>query len=61
VRGAEWLAARLLFLARHPFFARRALEALERSGALFQALLRVQAGADLGPFPAGTVLRLSLG
>jgi flavin-dependent dehydrogenase len=51
VRDAERLTRFVLLLARHPWLARRAISALDRTPALFGHLLQVQAGAPFATLP----------
>lgn len=50
-RDADRLTELVLFLARHPRLARRAVASLARRPTLLQRLLRVQAGAPLSSVP----------
>jgi menaquinone-9 beta-reductase len=60
-RDTDRLTQIILFLARHHGLARRAVQALARRPALFEGLLRIQAGAPLSSLPIGDWARLVAG
>lgn len=60
-RDADRLTKIILFLARHHDLARRAVRSLAERPALFERLLRVQAGAPLSSLPLGDWARLVAG
>jgi flavin-dependent dehydrogenase len=60
-RDSDRLTKIILFLARHHGLARRAVQSLARQPALFERLLRVQAGTPLSSLPLGDWARLVAG
>lgn len=60
-RDADRLTKIVLFLARHHELARLAVQSLAKRPALFERLLRVQAGASLATLPIGDWARLVAG
>jgi len=61
VRDADRLTQLVLLLARFPWLARRAIGALAGQPALFERLLRVQAGASFGSVGMSSWLKLVAG